>query len=346
MAEAAVELRVILDAAERAASAQDFASAEHYLRQAAAIQEVQLGPVHPDLGNTLNNLGIVFERVGKPADAEVSYRRAYAIVTATLADDDPIVLTSRQNLTDFCAAMGKPFEVAPAAAAPVAATSSPTPIAPVAATRRAPVFQSAHSDISIAAADATSSSRSSPVPTAPVRATRRAPVSQAARSNISTAAAAAVRSSVGEAPDPIESGRRYIRWIGLGIAVLAMLTWWSSRTDDDRTTPASPTVAAAPGADGSAPRVEPERAREETAAPRNNLSPRAGETAPRGAQLAHEHPEDERHEDSPTGSATLTTRPSRSAMEMSATEASSGSCVTSTRVVLRVRLMPRSSSTM
>ena len=39
MAEAAVELRAILDSAERAASVQDFASAEHYLRQAAAIQE-------------------------------------------------------------------------------------------------------------------------------------------------------------------------------------------------------------------------------------------------------------------------------------------------------------------
>ncbi len=72
MAEAALELRAILEAAEQAASVEDFASAEQYLRQAAVLQEAQLGPAHPDLANTLNNLGIVCERLGKSADAEAS----------------------------------------------------------------------------------------------------------------------------------------------------------------------------------------------------------------------------------------------------------------------------------
>ena len=50
------------------------------------------------------------ERVGKTADAEHSYRRAYAIARATLAADDPLVATSEQNLREFRLATGRPFE--------------------------------------------------------------------------------------------------------------------------------------------------------------------------------------------------------------------------------------------
>jgi hypothetical protein len=294
MAEAAVELRAILDAAERAASAQDFASAEHYLRQAAAIQEAQLGPVHPELANTLNNLGIVFERVGKPADAEASYRRAYAIATATLAADDAIVLTSRQNLSDFCTATGKPFEVAPAASAPVAAppiaappvaatpvTATPVTATPVTAT---PVTATPVTATPVAARPS-SPSPSRPVPAAFVRATERAPVSRSAKSDTSRAVVV-VGSSARAEPGSITAGRRYLPWIGLGIAVLAMLTWLAlpSRTGDDRpAAPSSPTVAAPPAADGTALRAEPERSRDETTAPRREPSPAIVATDPTAA---------------------------------------------------------------
>lgn len=127
MAEAALELRSILDAAEQAASVQDFASAEHHLRQAAALQEQQLGASHPDLANTLNNLGIVCERTGKVSDAEACYRRAYAIARATLPAEDPLVVTSGQNLKDFCAATGRPFEPVPATPESSGAPQSSTP---------------------------------------------------------------------------------------------------------------------------------------------------------------------------------------------------------------------------
>ena len=110
MAEAALELRAILESAERAAAAEDFVSAERHLRQAAELQELRLGPGHHDLANTLNNLGIVCEHVGKSADAEACYRRAYRIASASLPPDHPLVQTSGQNLRDFCAATGKPFE--------------------------------------------------------------------------------------------------------------------------------------------------------------------------------------------------------------------------------------------
>jgi Tetratricopeptide repeat/Protein of unknown function (DUF2914) len=142
MAEATLELRAILDFAEQAASVQDFASAERYLRQAATLQEAQLGSNHPELANTLNNLGIVCERTGNSADAEACYRRAYAIASSTLPAEDPLVLTSGQNLRDFCAAIGRPFEPAASPAPPSPpppAPPIPSPPAPVATSRPAPV---------------------------------------------------------------------------------------------------------------------------------------------------------------------------------------------------------------
>jgi hypothetical protein len=95
--------------AERAATAGDLASADELLKSAARIQEAELGPLHPDLANTLNNLAIVAERTGRPGDAEAFYRRAVAIVSAALPPDDPMVAASRQNLEDFCRAQGLPI---------------------------------------------------------------------------------------------------------------------------------------------------------------------------------------------------------------------------------------------
>lgn len=104
------ELRSVIEAAEQAASAGDYVSAELNLREAAALQETQLGPFHPDLANTLNNLGVVYERANSPAEAELCYRRAYAIATKAHAPNHPLVITSRKNLEDFCEARGRPFD--------------------------------------------------------------------------------------------------------------------------------------------------------------------------------------------------------------------------------------------
>jgi hypothetical protein len=104
------ELRTVLEAAEDAAAAGDYASAEHHLRDAVLLQEARLGPLHPELAKTLNNLGVACEITDKPSDAEVCYRRAYAIATEVLAPDHPFIATSRENLRDFCEARGKPVE--------------------------------------------------------------------------------------------------------------------------------------------------------------------------------------------------------------------------------------------
>jgi len=106
------DVRHMLDLAERAAIAGDLASADELLRSAARIQEDELGPLHPDLANTLNNLAIVAEKTGRLGDAETFYRRAAAIASGSLPPDHPRVADSRQNLEDFCRARGLPIEAA------------------------------------------------------------------------------------------------------------------------------------------------------------------------------------------------------------------------------------------
>jgi hypothetical protein len=109
----APELQSIVESAAQAASAGDFVSAERLLREVASRQEAELGPTHPDLANTFNNLGVVCENAGRPDDAEDCYRRAYAIAVSTRASDDPVVITSRNNLREFCEARGRLFEPEP-----------------------------------------------------------------------------------------------------------------------------------------------------------------------------------------------------------------------------------------
>jgi hypothetical protein len=115
------EPRSIIEAAEQAAAAGNYASAEKLLREAARLQEASLGPLHPDLANTLNNLGIVCEITNKPVDAERYFRQAFTIATTVLDPDHPFVTTSRKNLRDFCEARGKQVEL-PTPAPEVTAT--------------------------------------------------------------------------------------------------------------------------------------------------------------------------------------------------------------------------------
>ena len=115
----------MLEAAEHAAAADDLASADELLRSAARIQEAELGPFHPALANTLNNLAVVAEKAGRLGDAETFYRRAVAIASASLPADDPMIAASRTNLEDFSRAHGLAIDTGA-----VAVPSEPHPPTP------------------------------------------------------------------------------------------------------------------------------------------------------------------------------------------------------------------------
>jgi hypothetical protein len=126
----AVDLRSILDQAEKAVAREDYLSAERLLREALTLQE---GNSRVDeIAKTLNNLAIVCEMAGKVADAETCYRRAYEIAVASLPASDPFVTTSRENLEEFCRDRGLPFtrpaSPAPRPEVPAAATPASTGI--------------------------------------------------------------------------------------------------------------------------------------------------------------------------------------------------------------------------
>ena len=104
----------IIEAAQQAAAAGDYPEAEQLLRKAAAIQEVSLGSLHPDLATTLNNLALLCERTNKYDEAERGYRRAHAIAVASLSPGHPFIATSLKNLVDFCAVHRIPIWKPPA----------------------------------------------------------------------------------------------------------------------------------------------------------------------------------------------------------------------------------------
>jgi Protein of unknown function (DUF2914)/Tetratricopeptide repeat len=150
---AANDARAILNEAEEAVGRNDHASAERLLRQALALQETSVGPRHPEVAKTLNNLAILCEMTGKPADAEACYRRAYEIAKAALPANDPLVVTSRQNLEEFCTAQDfvteraavisvpppAPPSAPPAASSPPPRPAEPPPSPPAARTPSPPV---------------------------------------------------------------------------------------------------------------------------------------------------------------------------------------------------------------
>ena len=68
--------------------------AERALRRVLRLQEAGLGLSHPDVANTLNNLAVVCDRLGRPDEAEFLYRRALGIARRTLEPNHPYIVTS------------------------------------------------------------------------------------------------------------------------------------------------------------------------------------------------------------------------------------------------------------
>ena len=67
-------------------------------KKALAITEKALGPEHPDVATSLNNLAALYESQGRYAEAEPLYKRALAIREKALGPEHPDVATSLNNL--------------------------------------------------------------------------------------------------------------------------------------------------------------------------------------------------------------------------------------------------------
>ena len=76
----------------------DFAGARAYHERALAIREKALGPDHPDMAYSLNNLGYLLHAQGDFAGARAHFERGLAIREKALGPDHPNTATSLNNL--------------------------------------------------------------------------------------------------------------------------------------------------------------------------------------------------------------------------------------------------------
>ena len=61
-------------------------------------KEKLLGPDHPEVATTLNNLALLRKSQDRPAEAEALYRRALSIFERALDPSHPSVVACRENL--------------------------------------------------------------------------------------------------------------------------------------------------------------------------------------------------------------------------------------------------------
>ena len=206
------DARDMLERAEQAATAGDFASADELLRSATRIQEETLGPLHPDLANTFNNLAIVAERTGNLGDAETFYRRAVTIASASLPPEHPTVVASRENLESFCRSRGVSIDaptLSPTPDTDVGPESSVAELPPLAATTPATEHPVAAADTAEVPPAPSVTPQPIPPPSLPVAPTPMSGAPVAAR------------------------GSRLMLWVALAVvlllAVLMVVRPWSSR---------------------------------------------------------------------------------------------------------------------
>ena len=274
----------MLEVAQQAAIADDLASADELLRSAARIQEAELGPLHPDLANTLNNLAIVAEKTGRLGDAETFYRRAVAIASASLPANHPMIAASRENLEDFCRARGLPIDT------PAFMTSSARDTAAGldASAPEGGAAGAAETPADVRAADAGLTMEAPPPPSGlpwPVP-----------------------RQRTPTASEPLPPAPRRVShslaWAAIGVVVLVTATFlvrrpWSSDETSTRAATAEPTTPPQVAERARPPRAEPpampapiERARPPTVVPRRDdrnvptETPPAPSPSPRAITLA------------------------------------------------------------
>jgi tetratricopeptide (TPR) repeat protein len=94
-------------AAEFSYAFQEFQETGHLLEQVLSIQGKLLGPEHPDLAQTLNNLGVLRHTQGRHAEAEAFYLWALEICDSKGHSQDQDALNLRQNYAAFLQEVGR-----------------------------------------------------------------------------------------------------------------------------------------------------------------------------------------------------------------------------------------------
>lgn len=90
-----------------------YEEAEPIVRRAGAVDEVLLGPEHPQVGQDRANLAILLYEMGRFDEALPHIRRAMAIGEAELGPEHPIVAERYNVLATLLDALGRPAEADP-----------------------------------------------------------------------------------------------------------------------------------------------------------------------------------------------------------------------------------------
>ncbi len=78
-----------------------YSEAEPLYQRSVAILEKALGPEHPDVAASLNNLAGLYKVQGHYAEAEPLYKRSLAINEKALGPEHPDVAASLNNLAEL-----------------------------------------------------------------------------------------------------------------------------------------------------------------------------------------------------------------------------------------------------
>ena len=79
-------------------------------KKALKVAEEIVGPDHPSVATSLNNLALLYDTQGQYAAAEPLYKRALSINEKALGPDHPSVAASLNNLARFYRATGQILE--------------------------------------------------------------------------------------------------------------------------------------------------------------------------------------------------------------------------------------------
>ncbi len=87
--------------------------AEPHIRRALAIRKAALGAGHPDVAESVSNLGLVYLRQKRTLDAQALLRRALEIRERALEPGHPDIAESLNNLGALDIMLGRFAEAAP-----------------------------------------------------------------------------------------------------------------------------------------------------------------------------------------------------------------------------------------